>query len=188
MVLWYLCVLSRSRRLSFLRACVVWPHWFPERFFWLVMGCYGFQTQKNKSWVSGQVRAERVLAEAITIDDRKEWRCKSSATSRRGCKGSISRRSQQNQETGLLVRRARVGSKREKLEAWKPRIKSLEHELMLWERRMEHKRGQVSPLKKKEIRKKCGEPLWKSRMTPSVAENWMTRGKRCRGSYERSKD
>ena len=32
--------------------------------------------QKNKSWVSDQVRAERVLAEAITIDGRKEWTCR----------------------------------------------------------------------------------------------------------------
>ena len=44
--------------------------------FWLVMRRDGFQTQKNKSWVSEQVRAERVLAEAITIDGRKEWTCK----------------------------------------------------------------------------------------------------------------
>ena len=36
----------------------------------------GFQTQKKKFWVSGQVRAERILAEAITIDGRKEWTCK----------------------------------------------------------------------------------------------------------------
>ena len=36
-------------------------------------------------------------------------------------------------------------------------------------------------------RKMFGKSLWKSRMTPSVAENWMNRGKRCRGSYERSK-
>ena len=28
----------------------------------------------------------------------------------------------------------------------------------------------------------------KTRMTPNVAENWMNRGKRCRGNYERSKD
>ena len=76
MVLWYLCVLSRSRRLSFPHACVVWPDWFLERFFWFVMGSDGFQTQKKKSWVSGQVRAERILAEAITIDGRKEWTCK----------------------------------------------------------------------------------------------------------------
>ena len=40
------------------------------------MGGDGFQTQKKKSWVSGQVRAERVLADAITVDDRKEWICK----------------------------------------------------------------------------------------------------------------
>ena len=45
--------------------------------FWLVVGSAGFQTQKKKkSWVSGQVRAERILAEAITIDGRKEWTCK----------------------------------------------------------------------------------------------------------------
>ena len=44
--------------------------------FWLVMGCDGFQTQKKKSWVSRQVRAERILADAITIYDRKEWTCK----------------------------------------------------------------------------------------------------------------
>ena len=36
----------------------------------------GFQTQKQKSWVSGQVRAARVLADAITIDGRKERICK----------------------------------------------------------------------------------------------------------------
>ena len=57
--------------LSFPRACVVWPHWFLERF------GDGFQTQKKKkSWVSGQVRAERVLADATTIDGRKECTCK----------------------------------------------------------------------------------------------------------------
>ena len=39
------------------------------------MGSDGFQTQKKKSWVSGQVRAERIRAEAITIDGRKEWMC-----------------------------------------------------------------------------------------------------------------
>ena len=47
-----------------------------RKVFWLVMGSDGFQTQEKKSWVSGQVRAERVLAEAITIDGRKEWTCK----------------------------------------------------------------------------------------------------------------
>ena len=52
----------------------------------------------------------------------------------------------------------------------------------------EQKRGQVSPLKKKGTRKKYGETVWKSRMTPSVAVNCINRGKRCRGSYERSKD
>ena len=40
--------------------------------FWLVMGSDHFQTQKKKC----QVRAERVLADAITTDGRREWTCK----------------------------------------------------------------------------------------------------------------
>ena len=72
-----------------------------------------------------------------------------------GCTGSIARRSLQSQESGLQARRRRVERKIEKLEAWRPRIWSLEHELMLWERRKERQRGQVSPLKKKGTRKKC---------------------------------
>ena len=39
------------------------------------MGSDGFQTQKKKSWVSGQVRTERILTDAITIDGRKKWTC-----------------------------------------------------------------------------------------------------------------
>ena len=62
-------------------------------------------------------------------------------TSRRRCTGSTSRRSQQSQETGLLARRARVRRKREKLEAWKLRIKGLEHELRLWERKEGAQKG-----------------------------------------------
>ena len=40
------------------------------------MGSDGFQTQKSKSWIPGKQRAEKVLADAITIDGRKEWTCK----------------------------------------------------------------------------------------------------------------
>ena len=76
-------------------------------------------------------------------------------TSRRGCLGSVSRRTQQR-ASGLQARRARVERKREKLEAWKTRIKSLEHELMLWERMKECKMDQAFPLKKKGTWKKYG--------------------------------
>ena len=38
----------------------------------LAMGGDGFQTQKRKSWIPGQVRAGKVLADAITVDKRKE--------------------------------------------------------------------------------------------------------------------
>ena len=40
------------------------------------MGSNGFQTQKKKLWVSGQVRAERILADSTTNEGRKEWTCK----------------------------------------------------------------------------------------------------------------
>ena len=36
----------------------------------------GFQTQKTGSWILGKERAERVLASVISIDGRKEWKCK----------------------------------------------------------------------------------------------------------------
>ena len=32
--------------------------------------------KKRKSWIPGQIRAEKVLADAIAIDGRKEWICK----------------------------------------------------------------------------------------------------------------
>ena len=72
-----LCVLSRSRRLSLLVCSVAIPATvFPSclrglaalvsrKVFWSVMGSDDFQTKKKKSWVSGQVRAERILAEAM---------------------------------------------------------------------------------------------------------------------------
>ena len=93
-----------------------------RKVFWLVMGSGGFQTQKEvvMGVEPSQVRAERFLAEAITIDSRKEWTYKFCSES-------------QQRESGLQARRARVLRKREKLEAWKPRVKSLEHELLLWE-------------------------------------------------------
>ena len=40
------------------------------------MGSDGFQTQRNKSWVSGQVRAERVSGGSNHTRCRKEWTCK----------------------------------------------------------------------------------------------------------------
>ena len=67
--------LSRSRRLvSFLSLGVVCCC-FHVRIFWPSMGGDGFQTQR-KSWVPGHIRAEQVLADAITIDAREEWICK----------------------------------------------------------------------------------------------------------------
>ena len=35
-----------------------------------------FQTHEKESWVSVKVRAESILADAVTSDGRKEWTCK----------------------------------------------------------------------------------------------------------------
>ena len=67
--------LSGSRRLvSFLSFCVVCCH-SHVRSFWPRDGRRWFPNT-NKSWVPGQIRAERVLADAIAIDGRWELLCK----------------------------------------------------------------------------------------------------------------
>ena len=72
----FVVFLSRSRRLvSFLSFCVVVAA-FTFEVSGQEMGGDGFQTQKRKSWIPGKVRAEKVLADAIAIDGRKEWICK----------------------------------------------------------------------------------------------------------------
>ena len=68
--------------------------------------------------------------------------------------------------------RRRVGRKTEKRDAWNVKIRSSEQGLLPWKRRKEDKRGQETR----------GETAWKSRMRPSVAKNWMNRGKTCRRS------
>ena len=50
----------------------------------------GWQTQKRKGWMSGQFRPEKLVAEAITIDGRKEWYCRFSARSEVSDKHSVS--------------------------------------------------------------------------------------------------
>ena len=65
--------LSRSWRLvSFLLFCVVCCR-INVRSFWPSDGRRWFPNTKKKSWVLGQIRAERVLADTIMIDGRKEW-------------------------------------------------------------------------------------------------------------------
>ena len=44
------------------------------RFFGMVSD--GFQAQKRGYWIPGKERPEEVLANAISIDGRKEWTCK----------------------------------------------------------------------------------------------------------------
>ena len=87
--------------------------------------------------------------------------------------GSFSRRSQQR-ESGLQARRARVVRKREKLQAWKPRIESLEHELMPRERMKECETGQASPFEEEGDL----EEVWRDCMEVEEEddeENWTKR-------------
>ena len=63
--------LSRSRRLSFLGAGVVFAALVLE--LWSGMGSDGYQTQRRVSWIPGKERAEKVVLTAdITIDGGKE--------------------------------------------------------------------------------------------------------------------
>ena len=88
-------------------------------------------------------------------------------TSQRGYTRSIGRRLLQSQESGLQALRRRVGRKTEKRDAWNVKIRSSEQGLLPWKRRKEDKRCQETR----------GEIAWKSRTRPSVAKNWMNRGK-----------
>ena len=146
------CSVAIPASLSCLSASVSW------KVFWSVMRSDGILAQKIKSWLSGQVRAERFLAEVITIDGRMEWtfgvECVDKMagdvhiTSRRRYTGSISMGSQQSEETGLLARRARVGRKREKLKSLQAENKERRSRIDGHGKEgSEHKSGQVSPVK-----------------------------------------
>ena len=85
-VVWFVCccrdpgdglsscvLLSRSPRLSLsLSLC---GDWFSKEF-WSGMGSDVFQTQRRGSWIVEKERAEKVLADDISMDSRKEWICK----------------------------------------------------------------------------------------------------------------
>ena len=72
------CVVSsRFQRLSCGGCCLYFIT--SRRVFGMVSD--GLQAQKRGSWIPGKERAERVLANAISIDGRKEWTCKFCAES-----------------------------------------------------------------------------------------------------------
>ena len=47
-----------------------------SKVFWSGRSSDSFQTQRRGSWIPGKERAEKVLADAISIDGRKKWICK----------------------------------------------------------------------------------------------------------------
>ena len=86
----------------------------------------GFQSQRNTSWVPAQIWAERVLADGITIDGRKEWICKFCSetnvgpggaaddvalTSQQICRRSTKRQSLRKKKGGLQDHLLRVVEK-----------------------------------------------------------------------------
>ena len=54
----------------------VWLPYSRSKFLAERWAAMGFQSHRNTSWVPAQIWAERVLADAITIDGHKEWICK----------------------------------------------------------------------------------------------------------------
>ena len=122
----------------------------------------GFQAQTRGSWISGKERAERLLANAISIDGRKEWTCKfcseSNVWTRWRC-----RRCYSNIPAGLQGKRQAVTAKsgewstgsstsgwEEDRKTWslEAETRSSEQGLMPWKRRKECKEGRASLLKK----------------------------------------
>ena len=176
---------------------MVRPPLVSRKVLWSGMGGDGFQTQKKKSWVSGQVRAARVLADAIIIDGKKEWTCKfcsetnvwtrwrcrcCGTTFLRVCKANISRHCVRRTESGTLAQRPRVGG-----EEWK----SQEQE------EITRFRAQVELLSKQQGTGKSpeepGEPggeevawkkdvRWNLKRRQTFRESWMSKRQACSGS------
>ena len=153
-----------------------------------------FQDQKRGSWIPG-MRAERVLANAISIDGRKEWTFKFCSESKvwtrwrcRRCYKNISAElhGKYRQAVAAKLGEWSTGPSASNKEDRKARCLKDENKEL---------RARIDAVEKEGVQKEPGIPFkeegeiaWKSRMRPSVAENWMNRGKRCRRSWERSTD
>ena len=199
MVLRSLCVLSRSRRLScvFCRDpgdCLsLVPVWFGrfgfQKDFWLVMESDWLSNAGEEVLGVGPGQGRKNLAEAITVDARKEWTCKfcseSNVMTRWRCRRCYSNipawlhgkhrqavaAKSGDWSTGLSVSSGEEDRKARSLDAenkeLRARIDAVE--------KKEHKKGPVSF---SETRRGLGRSVgiaWKSRMRPSAAENWMNR-------------
>ena len=151
----------------------------------------------------GKERAERVLANAISIDGRKEWTCKfcseSNVPTRWRC-----RRGYSNNPAGLHGKyrkavaaksgewssgsSASSGEEDRRAQSLGAEHKELRPRINAMEKKEGVQKAPGIPFLKKGTRKMCGESSWKSKMRLSVAEHWMNRRKSCRRSYERSTD
>ena len=145
--------------------------------FWLGMGGDGFQTQ-TKSWVPGQVRAERVLADAFTTDGRKRVGMQvlfrnecvdagsvadgAGTTSPWVCKAGTSRRFMRRIKKGTLAHRPRVGEKNGSLRVRKKRS-------------INRLRAQVELLSKQQgTEKSLEEPGELARRGSGLEDGWKT--------------
>ena len=95
----------------------------------------GLQAQKRSSWILGKERAERVLANAISIDGRKEWMCKFCSESNVWTRWRCRRCCHNILATLYGKYRQAVAATSGEWYAWKLRIRSSEQGLMPWKRK-----------------------------------------------------
>ena len=123
----------------------------------------GFQAQTKGSWILGEERAERVLANAISIDGKREWTRKFCSESKvrtrwhcRRCRQAVAAKSGE-WSTGSSTSSGEDRKAR--------RLEAENKELRVTIDAMEKKEGvQGGPsilLKKESIRKTYGESSWK---------------------------
>ena len=147
---------------------------------WSGMGSDGYQTQRRGLWIPGKERAEKVLAGAITIDGRKEWKCKFCCESivwtrwrcRRCCGENTGRRLRRELARGPRALRCRVERRTGSLSVKMLRLQFFGRRLSGFEDKVERqdKMGQVTRSERKVVLRKIG--AWKWRMRPRAKKSW----------------
>ena len=189
--------LSRSRRLvSFLSLGVVCCC-FHVRIFWPSVGGDGVQTQR-KSWVPGHIRAEQVLADAITIDAREEWICKLCSKTNvwtrgrcRRCYSNIPAGLQEKHKQAIFAKNkgwssgsfSSSGGEQKTPRDQEEEIKKLraQVEILSKQQRMEKgRRPRESRREEEVVLKKTARSRLRKKLTARIS--WVSRGKVCRNS------
>ena len=152
----------------------------------------GFQAQKRGMWILGKERAESVLANAISIDGRKEWTCKFCSESNvwtrwlcRRCYSDAGRSGESS--TGSTTSSGEEDRKTRSLEAEKKKLRARIDAL-------EKKGGEGVQRGERRRFGRCvvRGHTWTSRMRPRAVKNWMSKRKKLQeelrdvtGEYQR---